>query len=237
MKEDEPKTEEPEVLEKPERTSGIMKIRGASPENEKRILGDIKKDLFDEKFDGKFEREKTPEETEILRGILKNMSGFIKEYGGTPVPLREDHTHIIDREKLTDEQKKHSIPGRFRGKYWTEAQMATVHLNKGDNRLIYAQISAHELIHFNAFQSVDFNKKDNKIESSVDGFTMKTIVDGENEYYFDEVNEAVTAELTKRFCEQYFISIPALAEEIAKRDKFRSGIKKHDLQKLCIFLM
>ncbi len=214
-----------------ERASGIMRIPNVSPEDEEGLLRVVESEIFDKQSVSGLEREKTPEEVEIINGILAKLPGFIKRYGGRPVNLRLDHVHVIDSDKLTDQQKINI--GNVPGKFITENQKALIISEFTDYSAIkFAEVALHELIHFNSFQSNNYNRKTRKLSERTTGMGM-WVVDDENpknnpEFYFHEVNEAVTAELTKRFCEEYFGLITALAEDVKKRDEFRIGTKKVD---------
>jgi len=220
-----------EEAQEPERTSGIMRVANVPPEKEKEILSDIKTELFDEQTVSRLEREKTPEEVEIINGILTDMADFIKKYRGTALKITPEHIHVVDRDKLSEGQMQ-GILGVFGGKYWPDNQLITVHPRSDEGYLKFAKVVTHELIHFYAFQSINFDQKGGQMLSRVEGFSTAV---GENkdsesylngsEFYFNDIEEALTEELTKRFDKEYFGSIPALAEEIRKRNNLRSRIK------------
>ncbi|MCX6717277.1 MAG: hypothetical protein NTU76_01195 [Candidatus Taylorbacteria bacterium] len=69
--------QQPEEEREPERTSGIIRVPGVSPEREKEILGTVEKEIFDKQEFFKQEREKTPEEKEIVNGILAHLPEFV----------------------------------------------------------------------------------------------------------------------------------------------------------------
>ena len=234
----EPKSQD--ETQEPERLSGIMRMPSVPPEHEGRALADVKKYLFDETKLPPGEREKTPAETEIANVILDKMPGFVKSYGGKPVNIGLDHLLVIDYDKLTDEEKKTigNAPGRFSA---TNQRALVVVKSENYSVMKFAEVSVHELIHFNSFQSASFVEIDEKTRSlsaRVVGFGMRVEGDEgatEPDFYFHKVSEAITAELTKRFSEEYFASIPVLAEDIRKRDKFRAGIETGDATEVMIF--
>jgi hypothetical protein len=224
----------------PERTSGIMRMPSVPSEHEREALASVKKYLFDETRSVPGEREKTPAEAEIVNAIIDRLPEVISRYGGKPVNLRVDHLHVFDYDKLTDEEKRNfgNAPGRFS----SNNQVALVRVKSEKYSIMkFAEVAVHELIHFNSFQSAGFieiDEKTRKLSERVVGFSMTVEGDEqakEPDYYFHEVNEAVTAELTKRFCEEYFGSIPALVEDVTKRDKFRAGIRKGDPTEIMAF--
>ena len=239
MGEFKPKTEDDIVgPPEPERASGIMRIPNISPEDEEGLLKAVESEVFDRHSVLKGEREKTPEEIEIINAILAKLPEFIKRYSGNPVDLKPDHVHVIDYNKLTDQEKKTigNVPGRFS----TVSQKALI-ISKSDNysAIKFAQVAVHELIHFNSFQSVGYDKETRKLFERRIGFATAIEKDkdpsDEPYLYFHAVNEAITAELTKRFCEEYFSSIPVLAEDVKKRDESRAKIKKGDASEIMTF--
>jgi len=215
--------------QEPERTSGLMRVAGVTSAQESKILTDVETGYFDKQELNKIEREKTPEETEIINGILSNMSAFVRRYGGVPAPIKIEHIHIIDLNKSTEGQTdsvktmkgKVSLLGRY--SFPDQAVYIAV-MPEGDSRdskLFFAIRVAHELMHFNAFQSADLNLKENTVSERRSGFSVKVKGGEENKHYFEQIHEAMTEELTKRFDKEYFRSIPALGDDIKQRDTSR----------------
>ncbi|TSC93885.1 MAG: hypothetical protein CEN87_714 [Parcubacteria group bacterium Licking1014_1] len=216
---------EEEKPEDPERTSGLMRVVGVTPEKKEKILSAVKETRFDKQANYEQEREKTPEEMQIVNGILSYLPGFVKKYGGKAVPLRPEHLHIIDASKLTEEERK--ICETRNGFYKHELQRAVVvvYSIKRDV-LTFALTATHELIHFNSFQSD--TGEDNKTGPMVltkrrEGLLVTEKNAGDKKPYFFDLNEGITAELEKRFDEEYFKLIPALSENIKEREEFRDA--------------
>ena len=226
MPEGELKPEEEQEPEKPERTSGLMRVAGASLEEEQTVLKDIEKEVFNNQEILELEREKTPEELEIIGGILAHLPEFVKKYGGKPAPLRPEHIHTIDYNQLSAERKE-KLEG-VRGKFHSPTQSATVFVDKEEeNTLSFAFLTTHELLHFSAFQSVDIhtNSEKNVISDRVGGFIR---IKNGKEAYFADIDEAVTEELLIRLDDSYFKSLGPLSGELAQREESRSRLaKKH----------
>jgi|GEM_PF-955131 len=204
------------------RTSGIIRIAGVSPEKEGEILHEIKEQDFDVQEIDKKEREKTPEEVEIISGVLAAMPAFVRKHGGSPVPIKLEHIHIIDPDKLTDEEKA-SVRARGWSSYSPQKQRIFLVRGKTEeNKLQLAHETAHEMVHFNAFQSASFNPKEEIISVRTRGLAIKTKEGEEGRLYFRAFDEAITEELVKRFDKECFGSIPGLAEELSAREKVRA---------------
>lgn len=210
----------------PERTSGLMRVAGASLEGEREVLKDIEKEVFDKQEIRELEREKTPEELEIIRGILAHLPEFIKKYGGKSVPLSPKHIHVADYAQLSVEQKE-KLDGT-RGKFHSPTQSAAVLIDKEEeNTLAFAFLTTHELLHFSAFQSVDIltDNGRNVIHDRVGGFIR---VKKGMEAYFIDIDEAITEELLIRFDDANFKSIGPLSKDFAQREESRDRFaKKH----------
>jgi len=212
------------------RTSGIVRIVGVSEEKEQEILAGIEENFGKQEIGkiDKREREKTPEELEIIGGILTAIPEFIKRHGGEPLPLQPEHIHVIDYTELTDEERR--ILKGIRGHYNHALQAAIVITDpEKENRLTFALRAAHELIHFSAFQSAQIiNEKEKEWGIRIGGFIVKTKEAGKTEFYFNDIDEAVTEELIKRFDREYFGSIPGLSEDLKRRQEFRENILQPD---------
>lgn len=212
------------IQEKPERTSGLMKVAGVSPEEEAEILKE-KADVFEDQKMLKAEREKTSQEREIVLQILSFLPEFVKQYGGESVPLRPEHVHVFEYKDIPEENKKEL--GSIRGHYNNEIQGAWVVIDREEeNNLTFAQRLAHELIHFYAFQCADVPDKETKKISEanrIEGFLIKIRDEkGEEQLYFNDWNEAMTEELTIKFDEEYFKSISTLANDLVHREEART---------------
>ncbi len=238
---EEPVVPEPQSEEKQgtERTSGIVRVANASKERQDEVLGDIKTEVFDKQELGKKEREKTPEEIKIIEEVLAKMPDFVEKYGGKPVPVRPEHIHIMNPSDLP-EVGGQNLKGTI-GIYSTSSQKIAISPSITENKLGFAGAVSHEVIHFNAFQSItrrehSFFQEPSVFATRSSGFSVSVEAGkkgipysplgkkAKTMAYFYFINEAMTEELTKRFDEECFGSIPLLAPDIENREKFRAGI-------------
>lgn len=213
------------------RTSGLSRVAGVAKNLEKEILDDVK-ESFDKQKEWDKEREKTSEELEIITGILQSLSGFVEKYGGKAPPFKQENIHVADYDSFTEEEKKRlkSIGGKYNSAY----QAAYVIIDyKNENRLSFALKVAHELLHFCAFQSVSVSGV-NKLRPRIEGFIVKTRnVDNQREFFFNDINEAITEELLKRFDVESFGSISTLSNDLEDRARVilanKNGKKFEDI--------
>jgi hypothetical protein len=218
-----------------EKQSGIERILKTSPEEEAALLRHFERALKNQETDP-YEKEKDPEDVEIIDGILARISDFVHDYDGKTVPgLKAVNVHLIDTDKLTPEQKA-AIESVDVGAICDFRTQSAAVLPEKDSRLITAQRIVHELMHLHAFTSLEAEK-----EPSSESSPMLTI-EGAKLYprrigfgvfdkthskrYFRELDEAIIEELSSRFDARYFAQFPTLAPELEIRTKMRQTVKR-----------
>ncbi|MBU4204601.1 hypothetical protein KKE19_01520 [Patescibacteria group bacterium] len=215
---------EPQFGEEPEqeRISSFSRITGASREEEKNFL-EVPGDKFKEQKFQEWEKEKTPEEKEIVDVILEKLPEFVKQFGGRPLKLTAEHVHIIDPGKLNEEEKKKNE--KVKGRFNETKQMAEVFPDV--NQLKFAQAVIHEVIHFSSFQSLTLKRGTESGGKDLLAIRKSglAIRNHANDFFFDEINEAMTDELSQRFEKKYFGKIPTLKDDLMARDAIREKIK------------
>lgn len=193
-----------------EERSAIDRIVGAESDGiSKKAL-----EIFQNREKLSFEREKTEREVEIIEGILEKFPEFLKEYSIEALPLTRNNIHVADEASLTEEQRsKFGIPEKTGG-FYMEGKQGIVAFSSEDD-LGFAERVAHESIHANSFVSINATREGTSLRRI--GFAA---TNEEGRRYFNELNEAITEELTKRFAKKYSQEIPALSEVARKRDNF-----------------
>ena len=143
---------------------------------------------------------------------MDKLADFMGELGDpNPLKIRPEQVHFLNAEKAKAENLPRvnffDIQGQYIGIY-----------DSGSN-LANAQGVAHEATHFHSFQSLQISKDKS---TSVRRFGISARIRESQIFYFDEVNEATTAELTKIFDKEFFGQIPGLQKELAERQEFIS---------------
>lgn len=210
------------------RESGVVKIVGAeSPEQEKEILDSIK-EIFEE--EGKLdEYEIDPEYQEIIKLLSEEIPKFAEQYGAEPIKLDENKL-VFHKQKQTILSKIKNLMGNGRvrlGSYDIETQRVDVVLDAiVDNPLVFAHILAHEFLHFHSFQSLTAEKNEDKTILYGRRVGLRIWKTSQDFVYFNNLDEAVIEELTRRFDEKILrkASIPALRTEIEKREKIKESL-------------
>lgn len=211
MLEGEPKFEE----EKPvERESGISRVVGASPEQAEKMLAYYNNIEF-------AETEKTKEELQIIDTVLQKMPDFIRRYGGVPVNVDVNRIHFINEGVDADTfRQAMGQDAETEGFYSKKYQLVVVFKSKGD--LHNAHSFVHELLHFNAFQSLA-TKNGGGLKHRRNGFS---IINAGGDSLFEDIDEAVIERLTVAFDKEYFSQIPALAESFTEREEIKQRLIK-----------
>ncbi|MCX6720238.1 MAG: hypothetical protein NTW11_00245 [Candidatus Staskawiczbacteria bacterium] len=207
-----PKTEDGTTEpQEPERTSGIVRVVGVSPEIENEAL-EFWKQKFDNQELHETEREKAPDEIMMIKKVLAHLSEFTSIYGGKPVPLKMENIHIIDPDQFSAEAKQKL--GNTKGWYDLSSQSATIisDRNNIDKTNLFHEIT-HELMHFSEFSSLmphTVVEKDGSSNTLMaqrrNGFSVAVMKDNKPEFYFNDLNEAITEELVARFIDKYLLS-------------------------------
>jgi hypothetical protein len=244
MREGEPRFEEqeepqykPQPPEEQERTQGLMRVVGSSPEKQQQIIEESK-----ERFDKKVSKEEfteelelTPDKLKIMDTVLSKMPEFIEQFGGKMPPITKDHILIMDYNKLDDKQKKLLEKTYTKGMYDSQSQKAIILFDsKNQNNEDFAGLLTHEIMHFCAFQSMTAKEVQDKpkffgLLGGKDGETRMEITprvlglslihkNGKKlEEYYNEIDEAVTTILTDDFYTQYLRKIPEIEEDSFSR--------------------
>jgi hypothetical protein len=209
--------------------SSINKIVGGTEAEQKKVLGqlgyEMQTDSFkDFEYNGKFywadefEREKTEGEIGMISDVLGKIEEFMKEMGSSKsLKIRPEQIRVLDREKA----KKERFPLAH---FYNQEEQCIFVYDLGDS-LANMQGVTHEAIHMHSFQSMEITRGKWAITRRL-GLGVK--VKGEDFFYFDEINEALTEELAIRFDRKYFKLVPGLEKEIKERQDFCDSYLKGD---------
>jgi hypothetical protein len=167
---------------------------GVTPEVEGRIKQELRDKTFDHQTRRIGEIEKSAEEVEVIENVLAGLPDFISRYGGRPLPLTQEHFHSILTKDLPDFMR--SYVDDFYGEYKDRMQDVRIYSEeKGADipKTVLFGIMAHEAMHFNSFQSVQFfggHTELRRIGMSPVSFRGSV---------GDAIDEAVTEELAMRY--------------------------------------
>lgn len=170
------------------------------------------------------EREKTPEEIEIIEAVIAKMNMFLSVYGAQPLAIKPRHIHILDERKLDEKElellkKRHP---KSKGFYRPATQDVWLLTPANKSPLTFAGVVAHELVHFIGFNSMIIDSsgrvRDHRIGLAVENTKNNRGPEETGLSLFNETNEATTEGLVKRFF-PLLGDIPALREEYSELEK------------------
>lgn len=221
-----------------QKESGINRVVGFESDKEQDIL-----QYFKDRFNGntvdKREKEKTPEQRELIKRVNVEMKDFLNQYGVSAIEISADNVHIIDTTAFTEPELQ-KIQKQFgKNGFYSASKQGVVIMKEYDaSKLAFLQTLVHEMLHlqgFCAYQKSTREAADTSARTSnesVDlnirrlGFAVGTR-DGKT-LLFDKVNEAVITELEIRFEHTYITKWPEVEEELRKRDAYVNQIAKRD---------
>lgn len=198
--------------------------------------------LKDKKEEWKTIIEKTPQQKEICRMILKELPGFLKEFGlEKPVQIPESAIQIFDMSSWSKEarEKAKKTPATWS----TGAQLVRFNGDtaEGMSKLKFAAILVHELIHAQSFESlVVYERVDEEdaIKRTAEGrrsgfvnYSLEKNSQGKEVSVdnFAQLNEAVTESLAQHFMYKFLYKIPHLEADIEQINKELK--EKYDAEK------
>lgn len=211
------------------RFGGPDRVAGTDKTTEAYLRLTKAKQILEDQEPLAFEREKTPEEIEIISEIFDRIPDFVKEYGSNQERYTAlEQIHILDGDNPQAEATGPFLERDIAGIYLPASGRIEI-LSQGSNRVGAAHVLVHELMHAQSFFSITLKKDgggtDQNPLASLRRFGVSINEKGKNEKpLFNFTNEALTEELTKRFCERYFPEIELLKKEFA-------ASKKHDEKK------
>lgn len=193
-------------------------------------------EIFDRQKVYPAQREKTEDEDAVVKHILSKMKEFVEGYGGVHVNYQKKHLHVADQKKFSrDDWVLIRSRGLLDGEYFSVLQSAVINLYKNDDLICFANVTAHELLHGHAFQSVrvvwaDDDKKVMRIFDRQSGLTMcDSLHKDKSVYYLHWLDEAITQELTERFSLTYLMDLDIFEDRMWLREYFLPNVEKNEL--------
>lgn len=187
-----------------EKFSSFERVVGNIPEIEKEQILRDKGERFDnqifEDLKGK-EREKTPEELQIISLANEATNEVRKSYGLENFDIPPENIHVIAEESWPKEK----------GVAFYNSTLQGVAAREQPARIVFLKKIFHEMLHFKSYNALQVTMEENpELDEYRVGLTVHTR-DGKK-MYFVNLNEAVTEEMTKRFATKLFGN-PLFAQE------------------------
>lgn len=249
-------TVKPEDYKNKGRTSSLQRIVGGTPEKQDSVLKE-RQYIYESPQDVElyqYRLEKGPELEEIIRDLDVRLRAFLKEWGlEKDIKVTPEHVEILDKERLSQtwvwigsawSDDDISQDDKLRGKFDKDMQKVGINgVNPLEGKLKLVMTIAHEMVHFQAFQSLTIadisrtgirNKAGEKGEGALaclsrrSGFRLtrtnlraaSPTQEIQETILFSALDEAITEELTKRFMEQCGMEIESIKNDFKK---FKAG--------------
>ena len=183
-----------------EKSSSLDKVVGKVSEEEKKKIFDTFKTRFETTDIPKLkelEREKTPEERQMLREINEATNAIRRKFGLEDFDIPEENIHVIPKENwATEGETAVSLP-----------ELQTILLRERERGIHFAESAFHEAIHFKSYNAVQKLTDCDKVVSYRHGLRIwprsqekrNSLPSGDPLSYFADLNEAVTEELTRQY--------------------------------------
>lgn len=179
-----------------EKFSSFERVVGNIPEAEKEEILRDKGERFDDQvfeyLKGK-EREKTPEELQIISLANEATNEVRQRYGLENFDIPPENIHVITEEAWP----------RGKGVAFYNSMLQGIVAREQPAKIVFMKKIFHEMLHFKSYNALQITSPENsELDEYRVGLTVHTR-DGKR-MYFVNLNEAVTEEITKRFSTKLF---------------------------------
>lgn len=213
-----------------QKESGINRIVGFENEKEKELL-EYFRGVFENNGRNSKEKEKTPEQLEMIERINSGMKDFLSQYSIEAIEIPSENVHVLDKTKFTEPELKkfQEQVGTEYGFYSGLEQSMVIMKDYEESKLSFIQTLVHEMLHLQGFYSYQKSspetaditlRKMNELASMNirrSGFSIGT-ANGKR-LLFHKLNESVITELAIRFEKNHMTRWPELEGELKIRDE------------------
>ncbi len=209
-----------QTIENEPEKSSIKKIVGdVEKEKKEEIKKEFAKIFNEQKFEclKKKEIEKTAEQIETIKFINDETNKLLEKYGLPKFNISSDNVHILEEKDYKPEA----------GWYMPYYQSVFLYINRipkefRNSNLSFANFIFHKFIHFKSFQSIRYleSQKRKTIADKTDrAQTGLRFQKKSGDVIFDNLNEGITEELTKKFHKDILEKHPLFSKKIEENKK------------------
>jgi len=193
------------------RESGVSRIHGASPEQEQELSSQFSQETREPRLP-LTELQKSPELKAFTERLIADVDDYIRSFGCTPVAISADNISFNDYSMMSDEYAEQIKRYQQRaGEHHPLSSVVSVHEDPiTASRLRLAGIIVHELFHLHSYKAL-LQRPEGTTTPHRFGFR---VYGRDKKILFHYTDEALVAELTRRFFERYFPSNPFLTDEL-----------------------
>lgn len=210
-------------MERGESRFTLNTIKGVDSETERGMLRANQERFARDISDPNLNRELRAEEKEMIESVSKDVGLFLESYGAHAREVLAHHVHVIDAPKLSAE-KMQAIEEQYpseHGSFFQYTQNIVLFGWRLCSPLALAHALVHEIVHLNSYNARRVHPVAGTVAHQVglQGFRFR----GDERHadiYFNDINEAVTEELTIRYYPR-LIKIDSLREEYMRVEAAR----------------
>lgn len=199
-----------------ERGSSIERVVGGIDDEDKQDIQQQYEDIFRQHEMERLteqERLKTPEEQQIVGLVDEATNAVRKKYGLDVFSIPEANVHVIKAESWKTGRAGAAFLPRVQG----------IALRETDVRAVFAKKLFHEMIHFKSYGAAQVRQDTQNVDLYRQG--LRVYPRAGDAVYFRLLNEAVTEELTRRWCES-MVHYPLFEQEIKDTEQAKQRLGK-----------
>jgi len=213
-----------------EKFSSLDHVVGNITEEEKNEIFEKRKKMFETTdIEGlkKIEREKTPEEKEVLLEINEATNKLRQKYGLEDFTIPEGNMHIIRKNEWASQgETAVALP-----------DLECVLIHEPERKIHFSKTAFHEMVHMKSYNAVQKLTDCNEITAYRSGLMifprsqekMKSAPGGGNLDYFRDMNEAVTEELARRYVMSQ-IDNPLYRDDFSETRQLREIARQNEMK-------
>ncbi|MDO8515655.1 MAG: hypothetical protein Q7S28_00195 [bacterium] len=191
--------------------SSFERVVGNVPEEEKKEILEKMRERFDDQIFNELagkEREKTPEESEIIALANEATNALRREYGLADFDVPQDNIHIIKTNEWPEYAEDHTA--------FYSSQMQAIAMQEQFSRSILLTHVIHELVHFKSYNAMQVTlTQDPKLrELRPYRGGLEIHKRDSDSVYFNNLNEAITEDITKELAINILQEHPLFKEEL-----------------------
>lgn len=213
-----------------ERISSIDKVVAKNSEEKKEAENYFVKTFSEQKWKDLEvkELEKTKEQVEIINLVNEESNRLLEKYGLEKFDITGRNIHLLNKNdfdvvfgKELEKKNINALSG-----FAPKGQFVVLSLEDNITKSLFVKKIFHEAgIHFKSFQAA-YVKDTDRVMGQCGLLISPKLNEEKKDTYFFNINEAVTEELTKRFCNNIIKKHPDFEEETRLIEEYVENKKK-----------
>lgn len=196
--------------------SSFERVVGNIPEEEKKEILEAMRERFDDQLFQELvgkEREKTSEESEIITLANQTTNALRREYGLEDFDIPLGNIHVVKASEWPKEEEDSAA--------FYQSRMQAIAIHEQFSRSGFLHEVVHELVHFKSYNAMQVTLTEDPELRELRDYRVGLKVhkrNGENAY-FNNLNEAITENITKELVTNIMLEHPLFKDEVAQTKK------------------